>query len=472
MKEVNKYEDAEHHNESVDIDHIYSKTFIESINLQADKTEWRSDYINEIFMYFFLKTKESQALVNGLGLSCVDIDFFSSDWWVSVAAAKASGLHVNRKAIVAYHVSNIVLFIFSFVVVFASSFVLPVFVLITRKKQKTICSSKVSVVRAPASYNKMKFLESDSQVEFLFDDIWKFGVSGLSMYSQVSYLQRILSIVSVPYLVLRDCILIIYDSVGVMGWKHIGFVLYYYYKRIVHKCVFEYYLNLILKNNKHVIYYTGNKEDRFAILEMRLCKKYGIKSVCVPHGIEYAFRVPAGLVGDVFYCNTAQAQEHLSSLYSDNDKFVYDKDIAEKMFSRGQPVTDIDKIVFFPESREPEKNLPIIKKLVESGMSIYVKLHILDSADNYKEYSDRFTYIDDFDYAISNSICVARKSTVLVEAVYNNSIPVAVLIDAKDRAYVDYMFPSLQDSHINQVYAFEELVMLIDDIKNNKTLSK
>ncbi len=446
---------------------VYSESFVDSINAQADNAKWASDYINEIFMYFFLKIKENAVAMRKDRFEKINPNIFRSDWSVYVMAAKAAGLHVNNKVTIAYHALNVMYFIYSFIMVFVSSLVLPILVLVTRKKEdKEICSD-ISVVRAPASYSKMKFLEESGKVVFYFDDIFQRDSSGSSMYSHGNVFQRFFSLVIIPCVAIKDYFLIIQDSKNLLGWHCTGFVLAYYCKRVAHKSTFEYFLNLILQKNRQAVYYTGNKEDRFAVLEMRLCKKYGVRVVCIPHGIEYAFKVPAGLSGDVFYCTTQHAQEHLSRLYRNENKFLYDKNVAERMFSRHQPITEIEQIVFFPESREPEKNLLIIKKLVESEIPIYVKLHIKDSPENYKEYSDRFVYVDDFDVSISNKVCLARKSTVLIEAIYNNSIAIAVLIDSKDRAYVDYMFPSLKDPQINRVYTLDELLKLLDRCKYN-----
>ncbi len=451
----------------LDFDSIYSEAFVESINQRADKVIWASDYINEIFMYFFLKIMEYASAFKSSGSEGLHVKGFGNSWSVYISAAKEVNLKVNRGAIFFYYFSNVVLLVYSFLVILGSSLVLPAWVLIRRKKMAQQACNNISVIRSPASYDKMKYLEEFDQVKFYFDDVFQGCSAGQSMYSHGSSYQRILALAVIPCMAIKDYYLILKDTVNLLGWGHAGFVLSYFSKRVAHKCVFSYFLNLILKNNKQVVYYTGNKEDRFAVLEKRLCKKYGVKSVCIPHGIEYAFRSPAGLVGDEFYCTTPFAQKYLSNLYGDDSKFIYDKDIARKMFSRGQPVTNIEQIVFFPESREPAINLSILKTLVESGFSIMVKLHVKDSPDNYKEFSTKFTYIDDFDLAISNKICLARKSTVLVEAIYNNSIPIAVLSDPKDRAYVEYMFPSLQDSQIKKVYAFNELVELLKGIKNN-----
>ena len=456
----------------LDLDSIYSRSFVESINQRADHTIWSSEYINEIFMYYCLKIMEYASVFKRSGSEEILVKIFSNSWSTYIAAAREVNLKINHKAILFYHMSNVILIFYSFIVILGLSLVMPTWVLIKRKKMMQKIYDNISVIRSPASYDKMKYLEESNQVKFYFDDVAQRNSTDSSIYSHGSIYQRILSLIIVPQMAIKDYFLILSDTNNLLGWQHVGFVLSYFSKRVVHKCIFGYFLNLTLKKNKQAVYYTGNKEDRFAVLEKRLCKKYGVKSVCIPHGVEYAFRSPAGLAGDVFYCTTPFAQKHLSNLYGDDRKFIYDKGIAKKMFSRGQPVSDIEQIVFFPESREPEVNLSILKILVESGFTILVKLHIKDNPDNYKEYSDKFTYIDDFDFAISNKICLARKSTVLVEAIYNNSIPIAVLTDPKDRAYVEYMFPSLKDSQIKRVYTFEGLVEQLNEVRNNIASNK
>ena len=146
-------------------------------------------------------------------------------------------------------------------------------------------------------------------------------------------------------------------------------------------------------------------------------------------------------------------------------KFVFDKNIIVRMLSRNIEAQYQKRIVFFPESREPEKNHTIIDFLKNQGIDFLVKLHGKDSLDNYKPLIDETCLIGDFDQAISNSICLARKSTILLEAVYNHSIPIAVLVDKKDRSYFEFMFPSLKDDSILKVYSFNELKSLVEKLR-------
>ncbi|MCY1297211.1 hypothetical protein D9M70_466420 [compost metagenome] len=353
----------------------------------------------------------------------------------------------------------------SFFMLVVSALALPGLALLTRRGRKGEMPQEFSVIRSPASYDKMRFLNESGKVSFYYDDVFQRKPAVGSMYSFGSARERIFSVLIVPFLAIRDFFRVMNDSRRLLGFGLTGFVIYYFSKRISHKCLFEYYFSLMVRRDGIRTYYTGNKEDRFAILEKRLCKKYAVHSVCVPHGIEYAFKTPAGLVGDVFYCTTEHAQQHLSNLYLGEQSFVYDENIARQMFSRRQDISSVTGIVFFPESRDAEVNIAILGHLLDLGYEISVKLHPRDSLENYKDYANQVTFVSDFDSSISNKICLARKSTVLVEAIYNNSIPIAILTDRRDRGYVEYMLPSLIDNQIMRVYSFEELACVLAKIQ-------
>lgn len=446
---------------SHDLASVYSQSFVEEIGEVADKLVWSSDYINEIFMHFYIRMMELASLLRAGDVERVLFKSYKGEWPSVAAAARNEELHIGFFSLTFFYMSGAVLYVFSFFLVALSALILPGLALLTRTGRAAEVSPEFSVVRSRAAYDKMRFLNDSGKVAFYYDDLLQKRRSAASMYSFGTLSERVLSLLVVPFLVFRDYLRTANDSRRLLGWCYTGFVLYYFSKRISHKCNFEYYLNLLIKNGRPVTYFTGNKEDRFAILEKRLCKKYAVRSVCVPHGIEYAFRTPAGLVGDVFYCTTEHAQRHLSSLYSGAQKFIYDEEVARHMFSRHQDVSPVTEIVFFPESRDVEVNVSILGHLLGFGYKIAVKLHPRDSRENYKDYAGQVTFVSDFDFSISNKICLARKSTVLVEAIYNNSMPIAILTDQRDRGYVEHMLPSLIDDHIMRVYSFDELACVL-----------
>jgi hypothetical protein len=400
------------------------------------KNNDKSDYINEIFLYYKLTEHRLQNSYNFLSI------FIK--------------LYLYCK--------SFILAIFSFLITIFSSLLLPAFVLVrsifinSSLRQSKL--EKIAIFRAPASYQKMKFLK-DEGVCFLSDDL-VFKKKIASIYSTVDFFSRLLSCIWVPILSVVDFYKVMQDSTRMMGFLNSGAILLFFSKRIAQKCTFEFYVSSILKNNPVKSYYTGNKEDRFAMMEDRLCKRYEVESICIPHGLEYAYKMPGGLIGDKFYCTSENARALLSKLYKDGKNlFIFDQGIVRKMLSVGRSSQQNKKIVFFPESRDPKTNLLIMEYLIDSGFKLHVKFHIKDNIKNYCKVRDNIIQIDSFDEAISGNICIARKSTVLLEALYNSSVSIAALIASKDKAFVDTVFPSLQDSRINRAESFEELKCLI-----------
>lgn len=252
----------------------------------------------------------------------------------------------------------------------------------------------------------------------------------------------------------------IYKNVSTCYGAYCGIdSLRFYSKRITHSLLFEYTVSFFLYNSE-ATFYTADNIDRFALIEERLCRQNKIKIVCIPHGIEYGFILPHCFVGDYFYCTSYFAASYLNNLYKTN-KFIYSEDVCKKMFSVNAEQSN-KKLVYFSEPREPFVNIMIIKELSKyQSEKILLKLHPADKKNDYIEIDNLVSFIDDFNEAISNSICVARKSTVLVEALYNNSVPVAVLINNKD-INIFNTFPSLQDERIIKIYNLNNLNIIFN----------
>ena len=433
--------------EKSDKSFLYNAECLAEINAKSDEIIERNDYVNEFFIYFVIPFIEKTSQLNNKNEDALSIENKLGDYFKSVFL----GIYLFWIAMF-YVIAMPLYLLFRFRVIEGDS----------------LEADSLVVIHSPAVYSKILFVKKQG-VKFYSDSlVYKTPEVDLSLYSQ-SLLTRLTGILVIPWLGLKNFFVIF-----VMANRHLGFVsavnvLSYYRKRLAHKVTFEFYLNKLLERAKPDTFYTGNKEDRFALIEKRLCNKNGIKMVCIPHGLEYAFKVPAGLAGDIFYCNSQYAKEYLKKLYSHSEtEFIFDINIVSQMFSRHVVIQKEKRIVFFPESREPEKNLVIIQFLRAKNVKFRVKLHIKDSLDNYRPFIDESALIDDFDEAISNSICLARKSTVLLEAIYNNSIPIAVLVNDKDRAYFKFMFPALNDEGIRKAHSFEELQSLLEKrLKDN-----
>ena len=174
------------------------------------------------------------------------------------------------------------------------------------------------------------------------------------------------------------------------------------------------------------------------------------------------------MVGDIFFATSEFAADYFNMLYN-TKKFVFRKEIMDHMFNRHYMRNKKRSVVFFSEAHEPDVNIEIInglKKLLDAyNIDIIVKPH---PRENLKFYNsiENVKLITDFDYAITDNICIARRSTILIEALYNNSDANAILINTNDYAvYKNY--PSLQDKKINVFFNIEALASYIIKSLNN-----
>lgn len=240
------------------------------------------------------------------------------------------------------------------------------------------------------------------------------------------------------------------------NYTHIYYsALEYYKKRTVHTFFYENVAeNIVLENHfKKII--TGNNLDRFAILEERLAQKQNLVLECIPHGIEYGYRFPKCFVGDKFFAMSQNAVNCLNKLYS-TEKFVYDKNLTELIFKVANEKKDRKPcIVYFSEPREPEVNIRILRDLLAflnyKNIPLCIKHHPKDKLDDYKEFSGRIIEIKELHEAICGNVCLSRKSTTLLEGIYNNSRCAAIITNQKDKS-IFFNFPSLQDSNIAVYY--------------------
>lgn len=231
----------------------------------------------------------------------------------------------------------------------------------------------------------------------------------------------------------------------------------HYRKRIVHGHLYKYLMTAYLPNFVGCTYYTGSNLDRYSVIEWEIAGNLGIKTVCLPHGLEYGYRFPKGFSADVFYANSEFAARHLNSLYG-TDKYVYDESITSRMFKLSNAEPHEKMVVFFTEPQEYYVNQNVLSelepKLRNKGIKLFVKLHPGDTEAHYA--GCNYSYISDYTKSLSYNICVSRKSTVLLEAIYNNSTAIAIITTKKDKSVFD-TFPSLQSEKIIKTYSVKDL---------------
>ncbi len=233
----------------------------------------------------------------------------------------------------------------------------------------------------------------------------------------------------------------------------------FYSIRLLHSHVYEQLITEVFQKNTNKTFITGSNLDRYAIIEEKFARKFNLKTINIPHGLEYGFKFPYGFTSDIFYTYSVNAANHLNKLYS-TDKFRFYEKLINDIFKVKYKNKDeeIKKIVYFTEPRETEVNIEIINSLIpfvkNIGVDLFLKLHPNDKLERYKHFDLKI--LANYDESITGNIVIARKSTVLLEAIYNNSVSAAVIINSKDRSIYN-TFPSLMDDRIHVSYSLNEL---------------
>lgn len=249
-----------------------------------------------------------------------------------------------------------------------------------------------------------------------------------------------------------------------VGKGTVSLMYQWYGKRAIHTELFSELLDNYLSHFKGKTYYTGSNLDRFSVVEEKIAAKNNMKTICIPHGLEYGYKFPKGFSCEFCYTTGKEASTHLNTLYN-TDKFKWDEDVANKMFKLDNTKPHPRMVVFFTEPRDIYVHIRIIEELIpklkEIGVKLFLKFHPADNPDNYKRLN--LEVITDYNMSLTNNICIARKSTTLLEAAYNGSVPIAIITNSLDQNFFN-TFPSLQTDTIIKTYSVSEL---FDAIKAN-----
>lgn len=309
---------------------------------------------------------------------------------------------------------------------------------------------KISVIRSKAGAGKMKS----------FDDICKeyeYPFNKRTIYRLFPLKLRLIWVIKAylrSFVTMREIKLTCRNVVGkwsVLAWNN------FYKRRIVHAELYRQMMDEYLSHFAGCEFYTTNNLDRFSVIEDHICNKYDIKSYNIPHGIEYGFKFPKGFSSNIFYANTQYAADYLNKLYG-TSKFIFDEKITSKMFKLEGSNQHEKRVVYFSEPREVDVNIKILNELIplleSKGIKLYLKLHPGDIRGNYETLNANL--IDDYVEAMCGNICIARKSTCLLEAIYNNSTSIAILTNSKDETMFN-LFPSLNSEKIIKTYNTQDL---------------
>lgn len=338
----------------------------------------------------------------------------------------------------------------------ASSLYLAWLQLNIRHVADVIEADKFAVVRTKASIKKFKkFTEIQQEIEdpFAKDSIYR-------LYPKIKRIKWALA----SYFKAKNsfsCMRAFYEPLIGKNFKFA--MMSFYKKRIVHTELYRYLIDDYFSNFKNKSFYTGNNLDRFSIIEEQAARKYGIKVYVIPHGIEYGFKFPTGFSGDIFYAHSQSAADHLNRLYG-TSKFVFDKAIINRMYEYNYTEPHERMIIYFTEPREVYVNINIIKELLpkvqDLGRKLYIKLHPGDNKENYRDFDVELC--TNYDLSLTGNICISRKSTILIEAIYNHSLPIAIITNPKDKSTFN-QFPALCAKEIIRTYNVDELFEVIKE---------
>lgn len=447
----------------VDSDLAYAKPdFVKVLNDHCLNVN--SDYCNEIFIYFYIKMFEYTRILKEYSNSSSHFLVLSFDAFIFFIARYKLGVTTILE-----RCWFGLIFFFVIVLVFVGFIPVAFFVF-----AKTISSRRRSLerrdvlgvnafylIRSEAALNKLeRLISSTDGASVLVDDFSFKNDKGLSIYSPLGWPSGVNVVASLCCYIVRDFYAVIRDSYIMLGIFGIPVCLVYYLVRIPQKALYEScLLQIIRSSSPNTVFYTGDKEDRFAMVQTRLASLFGLDLYCVPHGLEYGFKFPRGLSGSVFYCNSLAASIYLNDLYCEN-KFIFSQDIKNSMFNQGGGPS-LNRVCFYTEPRDRDVNFKILDVLTVLDIPIYIKFHPLDNPDLYFQKYPDLNVLLSLEEALRSSVCLGRKSTVLLEAAHQGRKSIAVLISPKDRVYLETVFPALSADEIFKVYNLEDLGSLI-----------
>lgn len=429
---------------------------VSNISESFDGLSVLSDYSNEIFINFYVKKMEWSGLLLDTDILVPSTNKSCDGYiWNDIVHARNNSAKNSRFYCLLVGIFSIL--IFSLV-----TLLFPIYCFFKSLIASKICLTDerdIAVIRSKASFDKIAATRKRFNLLMISEDMVYRNRSLHSLFSYVrplSILRAYSAIVSSSF---KDFYLIKNQVISFSSKTCTNRILLHYATRIALKCSYEVLLEDLLQQHK-VNLFTGNKEDRFAMVENKLAKKYRIRLTCIPHGLEYAYRFPCGLAGDIFYCTSKASALALCNIY-DERKFVFEDAINREIYGGANVSKNKDSagIVFFTEPRNVDVNRLIINILKNNGVTFSVKLHPADSRDNYIQ--NDLVYADTFAEVLSCSVWVSRKSTVLVEALYRGAESIAILVDSKDYYYANNVFPSLSDAGIRKVLSESELLTIL-----------
>lgn len=441
-------------NNEVLLDDLFTKEFFDYSNQEAGKYNNDTYGVNEIFLNIVQEKLALERFVNDnidlidsidIGEADIFLQFFSID-----IAIKRDLKIINRPSLLKTKVIIIfyIMQLGSFIKLMISMLKIPY------SKDKPQVSDNFAVFRFSGQIPKTKrFVDIYKELESPFEKntIYRYYTRPARVgWTVGAYLKSFRTIKKMKE---------VYRPV--LGDTSVYSLSVFYQKRIVYAELYTILLDHYFRFFRGKNYYMMNNLDRYSVIEDKTAHKYNIKTFNIPHGIEYGFKFPKGFASDVFYTYADNTATYLNKMYN-TTKYVYRADVMEKLLSCDYEQKESPRIVFFTEPREIYVNQRIIENILpimkERGLRLYLKLHG-DKPSDYSDYD--VTILANFAEAITGNICFARKSTILLEAIYNHSVPIAIITNPKDNAMFEN-FPSLNTDKIIKTFNENDLMEVVE----------
>lgn len=455
--------------QELDLEDVYTEDFVNEINSCTHRPS--SDYVNELFLYYYVKYKELKESTLEVTKTSFSWNSRLSDRGLLVHLEGESGFGMGLVGASIFHLQALLSFVSCLFLAIFIAALLPFFFLKKARGESSLvksdlkCCEDVFLIRSKSGYSRAKeFIAEKPNRLVLIDNFSGLNVPGQSIYSMLWSLSFPKIYIRTLWYATRDLVLLYKDAQGFLGMWFALTVFCNYWQRVPHKALYEACFGEVLDCTPgNVTFFSGEKEDRFALQQTRSCAGRGRYLICLPHGLEYGFRFPGGLCGDKFYCFSENAKNILQSIYS-SSKFSYFDDVLDKMLGikkSDEPEKRTERICLFTEPRDQHVNFEIIHELISMGVRFSVKLHPLEDQSSYKKRFATIDIVQQLDDALSSSVCLSRKSTVLIESSQRGKLAIAILVNNKDKFYVEHLFPSLSSEKIVKVTDGAKLLQIL-----------
>ena len=329
----------------------------------------------------------------------------------------------------------------SFVIAFKSS-----------TKSSVTLEDKLVIANCNTSFSKLKnhFFKENNNLRILVDPIQiKNEESFFNLQSRYNLIKLIIPSLKLAYLNYVESI----ELMRRMSKNKYADLIVrdYLLKRVFYTALFELMLQKTLEESTVKTLYSGVKDERYSYIMQKICNKLSIDTICIPHGLAYAYKYPNGIFGNKYLAYSNLEANRLSEIYiGTKQKFISKNDNIQS--TKFQPKYNL---VYFTNSRDISGDKSNISNLLTYNESLMVRLHPNDLKSNYKDF-DRISFVDSFSDSISAKYIVSKPSTVLLEGLKNGCKPVALLLSKLD-IFSHQQYPAFDDNRIKKIYDLKNL---------------